>query len=104
MSKIKKSDEVIVITGKDKGRRGLVLARIDARFLTVDGVNTVKRATKPNPAKNQLGGLIDKNLPIDVSNIAIFNPLTKKADRVGYKMVDGKKLRVFKSNGEAIGN
>jgi large subunit ribosomal protein L24 len=103
MSKIKKNDEVIVLAGKDKGKRGVVSRRVDASYVVVDGVNIVKKATKPNPAKNITGGINDKAMPIHVSNVALVNPATGKADRVGFKSVDGKKVRVFKSSGEAVG-
>ena len=101
-SKIIKGDEVIVLTGKDRGRRGVVLQRIDAEHLLVEGVNQVKKHQRPNPMKNEVGGIVTKTMPIHVSNIALFNPATQKADRVGFKLVDGKKMRVFKSNGEAV--
>jgi large subunit ribosomal protein L24 len=103
MEKIVKGDEVIVITGKDKGKRGNVLRRVDDSRVVVDGVNLVKKHTKPNPMKNQTGGIVDKAMPIHVSNIALVNPSTSKADRVGIKLVDGKKVRVFKSNGAVVG-
>jgi large subunit ribosomal protein L24 len=103
MEKVRKGDEVIVITGKDKGKRGVVLSRIDASHLTVEGINVVKKATRPNPMKGQTGGIVDKTMPIDQSNIMVFNPATGKGDRVGIKTLeDGKKVRVFKSNGEQL--
>jgi large subunit ribosomal protein L24 len=103
MEKIRKGDDVIVTTGKDKGKRGTVLRIVDARHLVVEGVNRVKKHQRPNPTKNQTGGIVDKDMPIDISNIALFNPQTKKADRVGFKMMqDGRKVRVFKSNGEMV--
>ena len=103
MEKIRKGDDVIVTTGKDKGKRGTVLRIVDARHLVVEGVNRVKKHQRPNPMKNQTGGIVDKDMPIDISNIALFNPQTKKADRVGFKMMqDGRKVRVFKSNGEMV--
>ena len=103
MEKIRKGDDVIVTTGKDKGKRGTVLRIVDARHLVVEGVNRVKKHQRPNPMKNQTGGIVDKDMPIDISNIALFNPQTKKADRVGFKsMQDGRKVRVFKSNGEMV--
>jgi large subunit ribosomal protein L24 len=103
MEKIRKGDDVIVTTGKDKGKRGTVLRIVDARHLVVEGVNRVKKHQRPNPMKNQTGGIVDKDMPIDISNIALFNPQTKKADRVGFKLMqDGRKVRVFKSNGEMV--
>jgi large subunit ribosomal protein L24 len=103
MEKIKKGDEVVVITGKDKGKRGTVLRVVDAERLVVEGVNRVKKHQRPNPMKGQTGGIADKDMPIEVSNVALFNPQTKKADRVGFKLrEDGRKVRVFKSNGEMV--
>jgi large subunit ribosomal protein L24 len=103
MEKIKKGDEVIVITGKDKGRRGTVLRRVDAEHVVVEGVNRAKKHVKPNPMKGVAGGIVDKDMPIHISNVALFNPATKKADRVGFKALeDGRKVRVFKSNGELV--
>ena len=103
MEKIKKGDEVIVTTGKDKGKRGTVLRIVDARHLVVEGVNRVKKHQRPNPMKGLTAGIVDKDMPIDVSNVALYNPQTKKADRVGFKLMeDGRKVRVFKSNGEMV--
>jgi large subunit ribosomal protein L24 len=103
MNKIRKGDAVIVIAGKDKGKRGTVLNRIDDEKLLVEGVNRVKKHTKPNPMKGQPGGIVEKEMPIDISNVALFNPVSKKADRVGFKTLeDGRKVRVFKSNGEVV--
>ncbi len=103
MRKIKKGDDVIVIAGKDKGKRGTVLRVVDAEHLLVEGVNMVKKHQRPNPMKGQTGGIVDKEMPLHVSNVAIFNPATKKADRVGVKVLDdGRRVRVFKSNGEMI--
>jgi large subunit ribosomal protein L24 len=103
MNKIRTGDEVIVLTGRDKGKRGKVVARVDADHLTVDGVNVVKKHVKPNPMKGTTGGIVDKVMPIHQSNIAIFNAATGKGDRVGIKLLsDGKKVRVFKSSGEEI--
>ena len=103
MEKIRKGDDVIVTTGKDKGKRGTVLRIVDARHLVVEGVNRVKKHQRPNPLKNLTGGIVDKDMPIDVSNVSLYNPQTKKADRVGFKqMQDGRKVRVFKSNGEMV--
>ena len=103
MEKIIKGDEVIVITGKDKGRRGVVLSRVDAERVLVEGVNRVKKHVKPNPMKGVQGGIVDKDMPVHISHVALFNPATKKADRVGIKVLeDGRKVRVFKSNGELV--
>jgi large subunit ribosomal protein L24 len=103
MQRIRKGDEVIVLAGRDKGKRGTVLRRIDAEHVVVEGVNRVKKHQRPNPMKGQTGGIVDKDLPIHVSNVALFNPATKKADRVGVKTLqDGRKVRVFKDNGEQV--
>jgi large subunit ribosomal protein L24 len=104
MRKLKKGDNVVVITGRDKGKRGDVARVVDALHVVVNGINTVKRHTRPNPLKNQPGGIVTKELPIHVSNVAIWNPVTQKADRVGFRTLeDGRKVRFFKSNGEQIG-
>ncbi len=103
MNKIRKGDEVIVITGRDKGKRGKVAERASEDRLIVDGVNIVKKHAKPNPMKGVTGGIIDKTMSIHQSNVAIFNAATGKADRVGIKqLADGTKVRVFKSSGEEI--
>jgi large subunit ribosomal protein L24 len=103
MNKIRKGDEVIVLAGRDKGRRGRVLARVDDDHLSVEGINVVKKHVKPNPMKGATGGIVDKTMPIHQSNVAIYNAATTKADRVGIKLLaDGKKVRVFKSSGEEI--
>ncbi len=102
MNKIRKNDEVIVLTGKDKGKRGVVQSRIDENHVVVEGVNVVKKAVKPNPMTGVTGGIVDKLMPIHVSNVALFNAATGKADRVGFKVVDGKKVRVYKSTGEVV--
>ena len=103
MEKIRKGDEVVVITGKDKGKRGTVVRRVDQEHLVVEGVNRAKKHVKPNPIKGVAGGIVDKDMPIHISNVALFNPATKKADRVGFKALgDGRKVRVFKSNGEPV--
>lgn len=102
MEKIRKGDEVIVLTGKDKGKRGVVQQRVDARHIVVDGVNVAKKAVKPNPMTGATGGIVDKLMPIHVSNVALFNAATGKADRVGVKLIDGKRIRVYKSTGEAV--
>ena len=104
MRKLKKGDNVVVVTGRDKGKRGDVARVVDAEHVVVNGINTVKRHTRPNPLKNQPGGIVTKEQPIHVSNVAIWNPVTQKADRVGFRTLqDGRKVRYFKSNGEQIG-
>ncbi|MCX8003983.1 MAG: 50S ribosomal protein L24 [Burkholderiaceae bacterium] len=103
MQRIRKGDEVIVIAGRDKGKRGVVLARVDERHVVVEGVNVVKKHVRPNPLKGVTGGIVDKTMPIDISNVMLFNPATNKGDRVGFKVVDGRKVRVFKSNGAVVG-
>ena len=103
MRRIKKGDNVIVTTGKDKGRRGSVLRLVDAEHVLVEGVNKVKKHQKPNPMKNNTGGIIDKEMPIHISKVMLFNPTTQKADRVGIKVLDdGRRVRYFKSNGEMV--
>ena len=103
MNKIIKGDEVIVITGRDKGKRGKVSLRADDSHVVVDGINIVKKHAKPNPMKGTTGGIIEKAMPIHQSNVAIFNATTGKADRVGIKqLADGKRVRVYKSSGEEI--
>ena len=104
MRKIKKGDNVVVIAGRDKGKRGDVTRTIGLEKLLVAGVNQVKKHQKPNPMKNQPGGIIAKEMPIHISNVAIWNPVTKKADRIGFRTLqDGRKVRFFKSNGEVLG-
>ena len=103
MNKIRKGDEVIVITGRDKSKRGTITQRIDDSYVLIEGLNLVKKHTKPNPLKGTVGGIVQKSMPIHQSNIAIFNAASGKADRVGIKLLaDGKKVRVFKSSGEEI--
>ena len=103
MEKIRKGDEVIVLTGRDKNRRGTVLQRVDADHILVEGINVVKKHTHPNPMQGTTGGIIEKSMPIHISNVAVFNPATGKGDRVGIKLEDGgRKVRVFRSNGEAV--
>ena len=103
MNKIRKGDDVIVLTGRDKGKRGKVSLRKDDAHLVVEGVNMVKKHTKPNPLKGSTGGIVEKTMPIHQSNVAIFNTATGKADRVGIKLLaDGKRVRVYKSSGEEI--
>lgn len=103
MNKIRKGDEIIVLTGRDKGKRGKVALRKDETHLVVEGVNLVKKHTKPNPMKGTTGGIVEKSMPIHQSNVAIFNAATGKGDRVGIKLLaDGKRVRVYKSSGEEI--
>jgi large subunit ribosomal protein L24 len=103
MQKIRKGDDVVVRTGRDKGKRGTVLRRVGDEHVVVEGVNRVKKHQRPNPMKNQTGGIVEKEMPIHVSNVALFNPQTKKADRIGVKLLDdGRRVRVFKSNGEMV--
>jgi large subunit ribosomal protein L24 len=103
MNKIRKGDEVVLNTGKDKGKRGTVLSVLESGHVVVEGVNMVKKHAKPNPMKGVTGGIINKEMPIDISNVALFNRVTQKGDRVGFKMLeDGRKVRVFKSNGEVV--
>lgn len=102
MLKIKRNDEVVVIAGRDKGKRGKVTKVLEGKLL-VSGVNIVKKHQKPNPQRGTQGGIVEKEAPIEASNVAIFNPQTEKADRVGFKMLeDGKKVRCFKSTNEVI--
>ncbi len=104
MDKIRKGDEIVVIAGKDKGKRGTVLRRMDAEHVVVEGVNRAKKHAKPNPVKGVVGGIVDKDMPLHVSNVSLYNPATQKADRVGFKLLeDGTKVRFFKSNGEVVG-
>ena len=103
MQRIIKGDQVVVITGRDRGTKGTVLSRVDDRHIIVEGVNVVKKAVRPNPALGVEGGIVDKTLPIDQSNVMLVNPETGKGERVGFKEVDGKKARVFKSNGAVVG-
>jgi large subunit ribosomal protein L24 len=103
MEKIRKGDEVVVIAGRDKGKRASVLSRVDETHLLVEGVNLVKKHQRPNPMKGLTGGIVEKTMPIDQSNVMVFNPATGKGDRVGIKTLeDGKKVRFFKSNGELV--
>jgi large subunit ribosomal protein L24 len=102
MNKIRKGDEVIVLAGKDKGKRGRVVLRKDDEMLVVEGINLVKKHTKPNPMKGTTGGIVEKAMPIHQSNVAIFNSATGKADRVGIKVDGENRSRVFKSSGEEI--
>ncbi|MGB6976374.1 MAG: 50S ribosomal protein L24 [Gammaproteobacteria bacterium] len=103
MQRIKKNDEVIVITGKYKGRRGKVIRVVLPDHVLVEGVNMVKKHVKPNPQRNIQGGIIEKEVPLQVSNVALFNPVTKKPSRIGVKTLDdGQKVRIFKSNNELV--
>ena len=103
MRKLKRNDEVVVTTGKDKGKRGKVVSVRDDDRVVVSGVNMIKRHTKPNPQAGVAGGIVEKEAPLHVSNVAVFNPQTNKADRVGIKVLEDKtKVRVFKSTGEQI--
>jgi len=104
MRKIRKGDNVVVIAGRDKGKRGDVTRTVGSDRLVVAGVNQVKRHTKPNPMRNQPGGIVTKELSIHLSNVAIWNPVTQKPDRIGFRTLqDGRKVRFFKSNGEVLG-
>jgi len=103
MRKIRKGDNVIVIAGKDKGKRGSMLRVLDESFLLVEGANSVKKHQKPNPMKGTTGGIVTKEMPIHVSNVAMFNPTTQKADRIAIKKLDdGRRVRIYKSNGEML--
>jgi large subunit ribosomal protein L24 len=103
MQRIKKGDEVVVLSGRDKGKRGTVMRRVDSDYLVVEGVNRVKKHQRPNPMKGVTGGIVDKDLPIHVSNVALFNPATKKGDRIAMKTLqDGRKVRIFKANDEQV--
>ncbi len=103
MNKIRKGDQVIINTGKDKGKTGTVTSILDSGHVLVEGLNLAKKHAKPNPMKGVTGGIISKEMPLDISNVALFNNATQKADRVGFKTLDdGRKIRVFKSNGEAV--
>ncbi|MCC6533862.1 MAG: 50S ribosomal protein L24 [Burkholderiales bacterium] len=103
MRKLRKGDDVVVTAGKDKGKRGTVLRVVDAERLVVEGANKVKKHQRPNPMRGLTGGIIEREMPLHVSKIAIFNPQTRKGDRVGFRTLeDGRKVRFFKSNGEVI--
>jgi large subunit ribosomal protein L24 len=103
VNKIRKGDEVIVTTGKDKGKRGTVLSVLDVGRVVVEGINRVKRHTRPNPTKGVQGGILEKEMSIHISNVALFNTAAQKADRVGFKVLaDNRKVRVFKSSGEVL--
>jgi len=103
MNKIRKGDEVVIIAGKDKGRRGSVLKVLEKDRVLVENVNMVKKHQRPNPNANITGGIVDKEMPIHISNVMLYNPVTKKGDRVGLrKLEDGRKVRFFKSNNEVV--
>jgi len=103
MNKIRKGDQIVVLTGRDKGKRGTVTLRADDSHVLIEGINLVKKHVKPNPMKGTTGGIVEKAMPIHQSNVAIFNAATGKADRVGVKVLaDGKRVRVYKSSGEEI--
>lgn len=102
MSKIKRDDEVIILAGKDKGKRGKVRKVMTDNRVVVSGINMVKKHTKPNPQMGVAGGIVEREAPIQVSNVAIYNSVTSKADKVGYKVDGDTKVRIFKSSGEAI--
>jgi large subunit ribosomal protein L24 len=102
MNKLRSGDEIIVIAGRDKGKRGKIVSRKDETHLVIDGINLVKKHTKPNPLKNTTGGIVEKAMPIHQSNVAIFNSATGKADRVGIKVEGDKKVRVYKSSGAEV--
>jgi len=103
MRKIRKGDDVLVTTGKDRGKRGTVLRIVDAEHVLVEGANKVKKHQRPNPMKGMTGGITDKEMPIHISNVALYNPTTKKGDRVGVRTLeDGRRVRFFKSNGEVV--
>ena len=102
MAKIKRDDEVIVIAGRDKGKRGTVRQVLDTGKLVVSGINMIKKHTKPNPQAGVAGGIVEREAPIQISNVAIYNSEAGRADRVGYKVEDGKKVRIYKSDGSAI--
>ena len=103
MKKLKKGDEVVVITGRDKGKRGAVVRLVQGDRVLVEGINRVKKHEKPNPNKGTSGGIIEKEMSLHISNVSIFNPVTKKADRIGVKKLeDGRQVRIFRSNGEMV--
>jgi large subunit ribosomal protein L24 len=103
MERIRKGDEIIVITGKDKGKRGVVLTLVGTSRVMVEGINVVKKHTRPNPMKNVTGGIVDKTMSVDRSNVMLFDPATGKGGRIQIKETDGKRMRVFKANGNLVG-
>ena len=103
MHKIRKGDDVLVLTGRDKGKRGTVVKIVDAEHVMVEGANKVKKHQRPNPMKGITGGIVEKEMPLHISNVGLFNPATKQADRIGIKVLaDGRRVRYFKSNGEVV--
>ncbi len=103
MARIRKGDQVVVLAGKDKGKRGSVLRVSNDGHVVVEGINRVKKHQKPNPFKGTTGGIVEKEMPLDASNVALFNPATQKGDRIGFKVLeDGRKVRIFRSNGEMV--
>jgi large subunit ribosomal protein L24 len=103
MDKIRKGDEVVVVTGRDKGKRGAVTVRVDGEHVVVQGINRAKKHVKPNPVKGVVGGIVEKDMPIHISNVALWNAKAGKGERVGIKVLeDGRKVRVFKSSGEQV--
>jgi large subunit ribosomal protein L24 len=103
MRKIRKGDDVVVTTGKDRGKRGTVLRIVDADHVLIEGANRVRKHQRPNPMKGLQGGIVDKEMPLHISNVALYNPATKKGDRVGVRTLqDGRRVRFFKSNGEVV--
>jgi large subunit ribosomal protein L24 len=103
MKRLRKGDQVVVISGKDKGRQGTVLNVVADDHVLVESINMVKKHTRPNPMQGVEGGIVEKEMPLHVSNVMLFNPVTNKGDRVGFKMLeDGRKVRYFKSNGEVV--
>ncbi|MEY2699938.1 MAG: hypothetical protein RIQ52_693 [Pseudomonadota bacterium] len=103
MRRIKKGDQVVVITGKDKGKRGAIINVVDDQRVLVEGINQARKHQRPMPARNITGGIVEKTMPIHVSNVAVFNPSTQKADRVGFRLLaDGRKVRYYKSTNELI--
>jgi len=103
MNKIRKGDEVIVTTGKDKGRRGTVLQVFDDERILVEGINLAKKHTKPNPNAGEPGGIIEKSMPLNISNVQVFNPKSKKGERVGFRVADdGSKVRIFRGTGDVV--
>jgi large subunit ribosomal protein L24 len=103
MNKLRKGDEVVVITGRDKGRRGTIIKVVDGDHVLVENVNMVKRHTKPNPARNTTGGIVEKEAPLHISNVLLWNPVAKKGDRIGIRtLADGRRVRFFKSNDEVV--
>jgi large subunit ribosomal protein L24 len=103
MKKIRKGDQVVILTGRDKGKRGAIIRMIDDSYVVVQNVNMIKRATKPNPQRNIAGGIVSREAAIHISNIALLNPATGKGERIGFKsLADGRKVRVFKKSGEVV--